>query len=64
MQPSVNVNDWTDSLPRIENRRVWRVMLDGKFIGTVSASSMMDAFDAVRVKYPNGSIELVRSKVN
>ena len=64
MQPSVNVNDWTDNLPRVTTRRVWDIMIDGKLMGTVSANSCMAAFDAARAKYPNGSLELIRSKVN
>ena len=64
MKPSVNVNDLIGSLPRVTTRRVWNIMIDGKLMGAVSANSCMAAFDAARAKYPNGSLELIRSKVN
>jgi hypothetical protein len=38
MQPSISVNSFIGSLPRIRRRRIWKVISDGKVVQCVSAT--------------------------
>lgn len=61
MQPSVNVNDWIGSLPKIRRRRVWNVIIDGKVVQGVSATDNRKATAEayIAAKYPSQAFTLV-----
>ena len=61
MQPSVNVNDWIGSLPKIRRRRVWNVIIDGKVVQGVSATDNRKATAEayIAAKYPGQAFTLV-----
>lgn len=61
MQPSVNVNDWIGSLPKIRRRRVWNVIIDGKVVQGVSATDNRKATAEayIAAKYPGQTFTLV-----
>lgn len=54
MQPSVSVNDFIGSLPRIRRRRIWNVIIDGKVVQGVSATDNRKATAEAYIagKYP------------
>ena len=54
MQPSVSVNDFIGSLPRIRRRRIWNVIIDGKVVQGVSATDNLKATAETYIagKYP------------
>ena len=61
MKPSVNVNDWIGSLPKIRRRRVWNVIIDGKVVQGVSATDNRKATAEayIAAKYPGQAFTLV-----
>lgn len=64
MQPSVNVNDWIGSLPRIVQKKVWKVSdSNGKVVQYVGATDnrKSTAQRYIDNKYPGQTLTLTFS---
>lgn len=61
MRTRMSVNDLIGSLPKIQKRKIWNVMMDGKVIQGVSATDNREstARDYIASKYPNKEFSLV-----
>ena len=61
MEKSTNVNDLIGSLPRMNRRRVWKVVIDGVVVQGVSATdNRKETAEAyIASKYPGQTFELV-----
>lgn len=61
MEKVMSVNGFIASLPKIRNRRIWNVVIDGQVVQGVSASDnrKSTAENYIRSKYPNTDFTLV-----
>lgn len=61
MEKVMSVNGFIASLPKIRNRRIWNVVIDGQVVQGVSASDnrKSTAESYIRSKYPNTEFTLV-----
>ena len=61
MEKTTSINSFIGSLPKIRQRRIWNVIIDGKIVQGVSASDNRKATAEAYIasKYPGQSFQLV-----